>query len=122
MEIWINPACSKCRAALAQLDAASVTYVVRHYLESPPTADELTRVLERLGIEPWELARMGDDAAKVSGLDVLPRQPSFRSLWIATLVAHPSLIQRPIVIANDGSAVIGRTVEAMERVIVASRG
>lgn len=121
MDIWINPACSKCRAAIAQLDAAGVTYTVRHYLESPPTADELSRVLERLGIEPWELARMGDSVALETGLNVLPREPEFRSQWIATMTAHPSLIQRPVVTANDGTTVIGRTPEAMQRVIAASR-
>jgi len=34
MEIWVNPACSKCRSALSILDAAGAAYTVRRYLES----------------------------------------------------------------------------------------
>ncbi len=47
MEILINPACSKCRTALADLDAAGVEYTVRRYLDEPPTPAELEGVLAR---------------------------------------------------------------------------
>ena len=47
MEIWINPDCSKCRTALADLDAAGVEYTVRRYLDDPPTPAELEGVLAR---------------------------------------------------------------------------
>ena len=50
MEIWINPACSKCRTALADLDAAGVEYVERRYLDDPPTRSELEAVLARLEV------------------------------------------------------------------------
>ena len=48
MEIWVNPACSKCRAATSALDEAGVDYTVRRYLEDPPTREELDAVLARL--------------------------------------------------------------------------
>ena len=35
MEIWINPACSKCQNALSALEGAGVKYTVRRYLEEP---------------------------------------------------------------------------------------
>jgi arsenate reductase (glutaredoxin) len=38
MEIWANPACSKCRAATKALDETGVAYTVRRYLDEPPTA------------------------------------------------------------------------------------
>ena len=38
MEIWINPACSKCRAATKALDDAGVDYTVRRYLDDQTTA------------------------------------------------------------------------------------
>lgn len=117
MEVWINPACSKCRAATAQLDAAGASYTVRRYLESPPTADELEQVLERLGLEPWQLARMNESVVTEIGLDVLPRAAEFRSQWIAAMTTHPALIQRPILIPDEGAAVIGRTPEAMEQAL-----
>ena len=52
MEIWVNPACSKCRAATKALDEAGVEYTVRRYLEQPPTRVEILDVLARLGLEP----------------------------------------------------------------------
>ena len=54
MEIWINPACSKCRAATSSLDAAGIEYTVRRYLDEPPTRAELVDVLDRMGLEPWD--------------------------------------------------------------------
>ena len=78
MEIWVNPACSKCRAATSFLDEAGVDYTVRRYLDDPPTAEELREVLDRLGLEPWDLARTGEAAAEEAGLPALPRDPEHR--------------------------------------------
>ncbi|QDF04602.1 ArsC/Spx/MgsR family protein [Myxococcus xanthus] len=122
MELWINPACSKCRAAMAALDASGAAYVVRRYLESPPTAAELEAVLGRLELEPWEMVRMGEAAATEATLEMLPRDATHRADWIAAMVQHPELIQRPIVTASDGTTVVGRSPEALERVLAAERG
>ncbi|MER6512010.1 arsenate reductase family protein [Nonomuraea sp. NPDC001636] len=113
MEIWINPGCSKCRSALSILDAESAGYRVRHYLEDPPSPDELRAVLARLGLEPWDITRTGEPVAAELGLDAWPRDPDARERWIAALSAHPILIQRPIITADDGRTVIGRTEEAV---------
>ena len=63
MEIWVNPACSKCRAATAALDEAGVSYTVRRYLDDPPTREELEAVLARLDLEPWHITRTGEPEA-----------------------------------------------------------
>jgi arsenate reductase len=105
MEIWINPACSKCRTALADLDAAGVEYTVRRYLDDPPTRAELEAVVARLGLEPWDIARPKESAEE--GL-TLPRDPEHRVEWLDGLAAHPRAIQRPIITAADGTTVIGR--------------
>lgn len=55
MEIWLNPACSKCRSAVEILDGAGADYTVRKYLEDPPSAGDLRDVLTRLGLEPWDI-------------------------------------------------------------------
>jgi len=106
MEIWVNPACSKCQAATELLDAAGATYTVRHYLEDPPTQEELKAVLTRLGLEPWDIARMGEPVAAELGLQDLPRD---RDRWIEVLVTHPILIQRPIITADDATTAIARS-------------
>ena len=68
LEIWVNPACSKCRAATAALDAAGIAYVERRYLDEPPTPAELEDVLSRLRLEPWDIARAAETRA--AGIDL----------------------------------------------------
>ncbi|MFD8608226.1 arsenate reductase family protein [Streptomyces sp. NPDC059631] len=113
MEIWINPACSKCRGAIGVLDAEGAEYTVRRYLEDVPTEDEIRTVLARLGLEPWDITRTQEAAAKELDLKDWPREDAARGRWIAALAAHPKLIQRPIITADDGTAVVGRTEEAV---------
>ena len=110
MEIWVNPACSKCRAATAALDEAGVAYTVRRYLDAPPTAEELRAVVDRLGVEPWHVARSKETAE--AGID-LPRDPAHRDDWFAAMAAHPRVIQRPIITADDGTTVVARTDDAV---------
>ncbi|MFD4611696.1 arsenate reductase family protein [Streptomyces sp. NPDC058451] len=113
MEIWINPACSKCRSAIGLLDAEGAEYTVRRYLEDVPTAEEIREVLGRLGLEPWDITRTQEAAAKELGAGDWPRDSGARERWIAALAEHPKLIQRPIITADDGTAVVGRTEEAV---------
>ncbi|MFI5617395.1 ArsC/Spx/MgsR family protein [Streptomyces sp. NPDC051567] len=119
MEIWINPACSTCRGALAVLDAEGAEYTVRRYLEDVPSEDEIREVLGRLGLEPWEIARTADPSAGEGGLRELPREATdaARGRWIAHLAAHPALIQRPIITAADGTAVVARSEEAVREAL-----
>jgi arsenate reductase (glutaredoxin) len=114
MEIWLNPACSKCRVAVSELDAAGVDYTVRRYLDDPPTAEELAEVLDRMGLEPWDIARTKESAEE--GID-LPRDAEHRDRWLAALAAHPRAIQRPIITAGDGTTVLGRDADSLARVI-----
>ncbi|MDX3578097.1 MULTISPECIES: arsenate reductase family protein [unclassified Streptomyces] len=113
MEIWINPACSKCRSALTLLDAEGADYTVRRYLEDVPTEDEISAVLDRLGLEPWDITRTQEAAARELGLKDWARDTETRGRWITALAAHPKLIQRPIITAEDGTAVVARTDEAV---------
>ncbi|MEU9126679.1 ArsC/Spx/MgsR family protein [Kitasatospora sp. NPDC048540] len=117
MEIWINPRCSKCRVALTELDAAGAEYTVRRYLEEPPTAAELEEVLARLLLEPWDITRLDEQPAKELGMKQWPRESGERARWIAALAEHPVLIQRPIITADDGHAVVARTPEALRSVL-----
>ena len=121
MEIWINPRCSKCRAALSFLDSAGAAYTVRRYLEDPPSEAELRAVLERLGLEPWDITRTGEPVGKELGISRWDKATAAdRDRWIAALAAHPALIQRPIITADDGHAVVGRSEEALRSVLAPS--
>ena len=114
MEIWLNPACSKCRAAVTRLHEAGVSYTVRRYLDEPPTPDELADVVARLELEPWDIARAREAAD--AGID-LPRDAAHRADWFRALSANPRAIQRPIIAAYDGTTVVGRDEESLTRVI-----
>ncbi|NJQ16898.1 ArsC/Spx/MgsR family protein [Streptomyces bohaiensis] len=120
MEIWVNPRCSKCRTALSLLEAEGAAHTVRRYLEDVPSAEEIRAVLERLGLEPWEITRAQEPEARELGVAGWTKEPADRDRWVAALAAHPRLIQRPIVIADDGTAVVGRS-EAAVRDAMARR-
>ncbi|GAA2609468.1 MULTISPECIES: arsenate reductase family protein [Streptomyces] len=113
MEIWINPACSKCRSAISLLDAEGADYTVRRYLDDVPSAAEIREVLTRLGLEPWDITRTQEADAGELGIKDWPRDEGSRERWITALTEHPKLIQRPIITADDGTAVVGRTDEAV---------
>ena len=114
MEIWPNPRCSKSRQALKLREDAGVEPEVRRYLDDPPTTAELDAALSALGLEPWEIARTGEERAKELGLSGIEHD---RATWIELMVANPVLIERPIVIADDGHAVVGRPTERVTELL-----
>jgi len=122
VEIWVNPACSKCRAATSALDEAGVEYTVRRYLEDPPTREELEQVLDRLGLEPWDITRTREAGTHDADLIAVPKDAEHRDRWLDALAAHPQLIQRPIITADDGTTVVGRDPEAVAKVLRGSPG
>jgi arsenate reductase len=114
MELWDNPRCSKSRAAKELLDARGADYVERRYLDDAPTADQLDAVLTALGREPWDITRLGEARAAELGLR---DEPHDRAAWIALLVANPVLIERPILVTDDGRAAIGRPLDDIEALL-----
>src|SRR4051794_35342823 len=114
VEIWFNPKCSKCRMAKEALDEAGIEYTLRRYLDEPPTADELREVLDRLGLEPWDITRTSDPLAAEVGVADWPRE---REEWLARLVQHPGLIQRPILVAPPGPAWVARRPDTLQTAV-----
>ena len=98
--IYHNPRCSKSRGAMALLEERGVRSEVVRYLDTPPTEAELRQIISKLGIRSGELLRKGEAAAK--GLDV-----NDDDAVIAAMLAHPILIERPIIVKGD-RAVVGR--------------
>ncbi|MBS1230613.1 MAG: arsenate reductase [Proteobacteria bacterium] len=104
--IYHNPRCSKSRAACELIAARGIDAEVIDYLKTPPTRDELRGLVKKLGIKPAELVRRGEVAFKENyeGHELSDEQ------WIDALIAHPILIERPIIVRGD-RAVIGRPPE-----------
>jgi arsenate reductase len=118
VEVWFNPSCSKCRAARDELDAAGVEYHLRRYLDDPPSEAELHEALTALGLEPWDITRMSEPLARELGLRDMERDAE---AWIRVLAEHPKLIQRPIVLAEDGRAWVARDGGTLSEVVTAAR-
>ena len=114
MEMWNNPSCSKCAAARATLEQARVPVRLRAYLDDPPTAVELADVLRRLGADPWDICRLGEPAAHDLGMAEWPRDVASTHRWLQAMVEHPDLIQRPIILLDDGTATVARTPDALD--------
>jgi len=100
--IWHNPQCSKSRATLALLRERGVEPAIFLYRETPPTAAELERVLIALGCEPRELMRTKERVYAELGLGDPTRS---RAELIAAMLAHPVLIERPVVLRGTRAAV-----------------
>lgn len=109
VRIYHNNRCSKSRATLALLEEHGGEVEVVNYLDTPPGAAELAVLLKQLGMTARELLRTGEAEYQSLGLD----DPALDDdALIAAMVAHPKLIERPIVVAN-GKAVLGRPPESV---------
>ena len=106
LTIYHNPRCSKSRAACELIAERQLEATVIDYLETPPSREELLILLDQLGIEAEDLVRRGEAAFKenYAGREMSDEQ------WLAALIAHPILIERPIVVRGE-RAVIGRPPE-----------
>jgi len=94
--IYHNPQCSKSRTTLALLDENNAGATVVEYLTTPPSVNELKKILSLLGMTPRELMRPKN--AKKAGIN----DPDLADDdLIAVMVANPVVIERPIVVSGD---------------------
>ena len=113
VQIMHNPRCSKSRTTLQLLRDNGVEPEIILYLETPPDADALTSILDKLDMQPRDLMRKGQQEYKEKGLE--NEQLSDEQL-IAAMIEAPILIERPIVLAN-GKARIGRPPESVLKIL-----
>lgn len=109
VKIYHNPRCSKSRQTLQLLQEKNIEIEIIEYLKTPPTAIELSDILQKLAIEPRALMRKNEAEYKATGMD---NTELSRDDLIHGMVTSPKLIERPIVIANDKAA-IGRPPESV---------
>ena len=108
--IWHNPRCSKSRQALSLLEESGVEKEVVKYLEASPTKEQLKEPLKKLGFESArELMRTKEDIYKELNL----KEETDEQKLIEAMVAHPKLIERPVIIKGD-KAIIARPPERVE--------
>lgn len=111
--IYHNPRCSKSRETLGLLRENGIEPVVVEYLKTPPDSATIRRIVALLGVTPREIMRKKEAAYRQAGAD----NPDLDDgALIAALVAHPILLERPIVVSGD-RAVIGRPPENVLQIV-----
>ena len=113
ISLYHNPRCSKSRETLALLQQQGITPIVVEYLKTPPTRQQLLHIIQQLNIAPRDLLRRNE--AEYKALNLKDTNLSDDQL-IDAMLAHPRLIERPIVLANNKAA-IGRPPEAVLEIL-----
>ena len=111
--IYHNPRCSKSRQTLALLEKRGIAPKIVPYLDQPPSASTLDKILKSLGKEPRDLMRRKEEPFGRLGLS----DPQLtRKQLIQAMVENPILIERPIVVAGKRAA-LGRPPEAVLEIL-----
>jgi arsenate reductase len=111
--IYHNPRCSKSRETLKLIEDRGLQPQVVEYLKTPPSAEELDRILRMLNLEPRDLMRRKEPEYADADLD----DPGLtRETLIRAMVQRPKLIERPIVIHGEKAA-LGRPPEQVLEIL-----
>lgn len=102
--IFHNPDCSKSRAVLELIRERGIEPEIVLYREVGWTDEQLRGLLGRMNIGPRDVLRTGEADAAVLGTNASD------DVVIAAMVAHPNLVERPIVESRLG-VVVARPVE-----------
>lgn len=99
--IYHNPACGTSRNTLEMIRQSGEEPEIIEYLKAPPSRERLVELVQAMGIGPRDLLRQkGTPYAELNlGDGSLADDALFDAM-----VAHPILINRPIVVTNKGTA------------------
>lgn len=111
--IYHNPKCSSSRDTLALIREAGIEPKVIEYLKTPPSARELKAIIKRMGVAVRDVIRMKEEPYGALKLD----NPKLNDdQLIEAMVAHPILINRPIVVTTKGAR-LGRPPETVLEIL-----
>ena len=99
--IYHNPACGTSRNVLAAIREAGYAPTVVEYLKTGWTAPVLTGLLAAMDATPRDILRLRGTPAAELGLDDASASDA---TILAAMVAHPILVERPIVTTAKGAA------------------
>jgi arsenate reductase len=97
--IYHNPACGTSRNTLGLIRNSGEEPIIIEYLKNPPSRDELASLLDRMEISPRDLLRRKGTPYDELGLDDLTLSDD---ALVDAMMAHPILINRPIVVTPIG--------------------
>lgn len=107
LTVYEKPTCTTCRKLHALLTERGVDFESVEYHVTGIEEAELRELLRKLGTGPREILRTREPLVSELGLD---RADVGAERLIAEMVAHPELVQRPIVVRGE-RAVLARPVE-----------
>ena len=97
--IYHNPECGTSRNTLAMIEASGETPEIIEYLKNPPSRDRLIELLDEMAMPPRDLLRRKGTPYDELGLD---DSTLTDDQLIDAMLAHPILINRPIVVTDKG--------------------
>ena len=97
--IYHNPACTTSRKVLGMIRDAGIEPRVVEYLKAPPDRAELLDLLHRMGIRPRDLLRRRGTPYDALGLGDPAKSDD---ALIDAILAHPILMERPVVVGPRG--------------------
>jgi len=111
--IWHNPKCGTSNKVLGMLRAKGIEPTVVEYLKTPPSGTEIKAALKEMGLKPRDLLRrkgtpydeLKMDNPKLSDAEI-----------VAAMVAHPLLIERPVVRTRKGTRIC-RPAERLDEIL-----
>lgn len=112
IKIYHNPRCQKSRKTLEILEKSGKSFEVVKYLETPPTEDEIRKVLVLLNLNAENLIRKNESIWKENYKNKLLSEDEL----ITIMAKNPKLIERPIVVKGN-KAIIGRPPENIESIL-----
>ncbi len=111
--VYHNPSCGTSRGVLEILAHAGIDVDVVRYLETPLTQAQLAAIVDAIDVEPSELVR-NDKRFKELGL--MKDDYISKDAVVKLLLAHPELMQRPIVI-KDKTVILARPKEKINALL-----
>jgi arsenate reductase len=111
--IYQKPTCSTCRQALQMLKESGTPFTAVNYYEQRFTKSQLKALLKKAGLSPRDVLRTKEDLYKELRLATAILTDD---ALIDLMVAHPDLIQRPIVEKGE-RAVLARPVERVKELL-----
>ena len=109
LTIYHNPRCSKSRKTLDLIRSKGIEPSIVEYLKTPPDAATLGRLSSLLGMPLSDILRRKEEDFRNVGDSVPLDDADALAAWVS---AHPKVLERPIVVDEDGGrAIMGRPPE-----------